>query len=154
MYDLGVVPKVVHALNRLLFQAPWTIWSGDPLERFTIFRNLTPLLDRALRWLHMILHAISDVRERERLDRAVSIAREDHAAIRHSFHCGSVPLEHREDRRQVAEKRGGRTSPAECDFTDANFWNIHLADCSTEGVRQQLMSKTDAEIRLSSFAHP
>ena len=102
----------------------------------------------------MILHAVSDVRERERLDRAVGIARKHHAAIRHSFHCGSVPLEHRDYLRQVLEKRGGRTSRVECDFTDANFWNIHLSHCSAGGVRQQLMSETDAEIRLSSFAHP
>ncbi len=52
------------------------------------------------------------------------------------------------------EEQGGRTSRVECYFTDANFWNIHLPDCSAEGVRQQLMPETDAEIRLSSFAHP
>lgn len=154
VYDLGVIPKVVNPLNRLLFQTPWTIRSGYLFERFTIFGNPTPLLDRAFRWLHMILHAVSDVRERERLDRAVSIAREDHAAIRHSFHCGSVPLEHWDDRRQVAEERGRCSSRVECDFTDADFGNVHLADCSTESVREKLMSKTDAEIRFSSFAYP
>ncbi len=81
-------------------------------------------------------------------------AREHDAAIRHPFDGGSVPLEHRKDRREIAKKWRGRTSGAESDFTYADFRNVHLFDHSAERVCQQLMSQADTEKRFFSFAYP
>ena len=58
----------------------------------------------------MILHTVCYVRERERLDRAMGIAREHHAAIGHSFHRGSVPLERRKN--QGRSRNSGEAAPA------------------------------------------
>src|SRR5579863_3288086 len=154
LQDLCIPTKLADSLKCVLFQTLSPRCSGDSLQGFAIFRNLGPFLDRAFGRLHMILDTICDVGEGERLDRAMGIAGEYRCTIGHSFHSSAVPLERRKNRREVAEERRGRSSRTEGDLAYADFGDVHLRNPSAQCVRQQLMSQTDTEERLLSFADP